>query len=172
MAVNLSARQLRSPELVGQVETLLQQYQLSPSKLELELTERVILDASHAQTQLSLQSLQDMGLRLALDDFGTGYSSLRYLTEHRFNVLKIDKSFVQALADKGKEYTLVAALIAIARELEMSVVAEGVETAEQLLLLNELNCPSVQGFYFSKPQLPDVLDAQLVKEDGCWYLRP
>ncbi|WP_115719720.1 putative bifunctional diguanylate cyclase/phosphodiesterase [Gallaecimonas mangrovi] len=172
MSVNLSARQLRTPELHQHLTQLLKQYQLSPGQLELELTERAVLDASHPQVQQSLYICQKLGVGLALDDFGTGFSSLKYLTEHPFNVLKIDKSFVQALPAHNREYTLVAALIAIAQKLKMDVVAEGVETAEQLAILQSLQCPVVQGYYFSRPLQPKQLLARLYRQGQQWHLEP
>lgn len=170
MSVNLSARQLRTHELHTQLQRLLEKYQLPSGQLELELTERAVLDTSHPQVRQSLAVVEELGVGLALDDFGTGYSSLRYLTEHPFNVLKIDKSFVQALPERDREYTLVAALIAIAHKLGMDVVAEGVETAEQLAILQSLQCPVVQGYYFSRPLAPDDLLARLERRGQHWQL--
>ncbi|EKE73674.1 putative bifunctional diguanylate cyclase/phosphodiesterase [Gallaecimonas xiamenensis] len=171
MAVNLSARQLRSPELIPQLEALLARYRLAPGQLELELTERVVLDDTHPQVRLSLARIAELGVRLALDDFGTGYSSLRYLTEHPFTVVKIDKSFVQALPAKGREYALVAAFVATAQKLGMDVVAEGVETAEQQALLETLQCPLVQGYLLSRPLDPLTLLARLQCQGATWHLK-
>ncbi|WP_341501975.1 EAL domain-containing protein [Gallaecimonas sp. GXIMD4217] len=170
MAINVSARQLREPSLVDNIEMLLQRYRLPASGLELELTERVVLDAGHEQTRQNLQGLQALGLSLALDDFGTGYSSLRYLNEHAFHCLKIDKAFVSQLQHGGKEKTLISAVIAMAQKLGIWVVAEGVETEEQLTQLKLMNCNAIQGYLFAPPLPPRALLEALTVRDGHCYL--
>ena len=99
----------------------------------------------------ALQDLHQLGVKLSMDDFGTGYSSLSYLRQYSFDVLKIDRSFISGITEKKEDLDLVKATIAMAHSLDLSVVAEGVETHEQLFLLDELGCDLVQGYYFSKP---------------------
>ena len=99
----------------------------------------------------ALQNLHQLGVKLSMDDFGTGYSSLSYLRQYSFDVLKIDRSFISGITEKKEDLDLVKATIAMAHSLDLSVVAEGVETHEQLFLLDGLGCDLVQGYYFSKP---------------------
>ena len=156
MAVNLSPRQFRDPSLVSFVQQALETAQVEPDKLELEITEGVLL-SGHQFVENALNGLAQLGVLLSMDDFGTGYSSLSYLRKFAFNVLKIDRSFVHGLTETKADRELVYASIALAHSLELKVVAEGVETAEQLALLNELGCDYAQGFYLAKPMTSDAL---------------
>ena len=150
MAVNLSPRQFRDPELVNIIIHALNENTISNECLELEITEGVLMN-SQASIHDALVQIDELGIKLSMDDFGTGYSSLSYLREYPFDVLKIDRSFIAGITDNKADCNLVKAAIAMSHSLEIKVVAEGVETKEQLDLLNELNCDIAQGFYLSKP---------------------
>lgn len=150
ISVNLSRSQLVLSDLPTVIQTVLRETGLPPSCLQLEVTESTIMrDADLAQRVLN--ALKDIGVQLAMDDFGTGYSSLSCLHQFPFDVLKIDRSFIANL-DRGRDMTaLVHAVVALARNLEIHVVAEGIETTEQLITLQSLGCQFGQGYYFSKP---------------------
>jgi diguanylate cyclase len=150
MAVNVSARQLREGDLVGEVEALLDECDLPASALCLEITEGVVL-ADTPETAAALRGLRALGVDLAVDDFGTGFSSLSYLKRHPVTQLKVDRSFVIGLGSAGSDRSLVAAIIAMAHALGLDVVAEGVELAEQALDLVALGCGNAQGYLFSRP---------------------
>lgn len=150
MAVNLSPRQFRDPELVNIIIHALNENTISNECLELEITEGVLMDGQTSIREALLQ-IDELGIKLSMDDFGTGYSSLSYLREYPFDVLKIDRSFIAGITDNKADCNLVKAAIAMSHSLEIKVVAEGVETKEQLDLLNELNCDIAQGFYLSEP---------------------
>ena len=150
MAVNLSPRQFRDPELVNIIIHALNENTISNECLELEITEGVLMDGQTSIREALLQ-IDELGIKLSMDDFGTGYSSLSYLREYPFDVLKIDRSFISGITDNKADCNLVKAAIAMSHSLEIKVVAEGVETKEQIDLLNELNCDIAQGFYLSKP---------------------
>lgn len=155
LAVNLSARQFTQPGIVETVRQILRESGLPPAWLKLELTESTLMGDPEAALS-SMRRLKALGVSLAIDDFGTGYSSLAYLQRFPVDVLKIDRSFVQDLPREDSDSReLARAIMALARSLRLSVVAEGVETREQLELLAELGCEAVQGFYFSPP-LPEV----------------
>lgn len=149
MAVNLSPRQFRNPKLVSFIEQALHDFELSAQSLELEITEGVLM-SGHAYTDEALDSLSKLGISIAMDDFGTGYSSLSYLRRYPFNVLKIDRSFVQDITEDTADRELVNAAIAMAHSLGLKVVAEGVETEAQLSHLTSQGCESAQGYLFSK----------------------
>jgi diguanylate cyclase (GGDEF)-like protein/PAS domain S-box-containing protein len=148
--VNLSARQIDDPRIVGTVEEILSRTGLPAEYLTLEITESALMrDASGALSVLS--ALKEIGVLLAIDDFGTGYSSLSYLQRFPLDILKVDRSFVEELGVSTKGETIVAAVIELAHALGLKVVAEGVETPVQLDVLRSLDCDLAQGFLFSKP---------------------
>jgi len=153
IAVNLSAAQFRDEGLADRIDSLLQEYDLPGSALELEVTESVVMeDVTRVQTILS--GLRRLGCRLAIDDFGTGYSSLAYLKRFQVDVLKIDKSFVYGLGDEGDDTAVVRAIFGLARSLRLEVAAEGVETVAQIDALRRLAGPEgfiAQGYYFAAP---------------------
>jgi EAL domain-containing protein (putative c-di-GMP-specific phosphodiesterase class I) len=126
------------------------QYDVPPHALELEITESVLLDDHHNVAE-ELNSLRAVGVTLSLDDFGTGYSSLSYLKRFRFDVLKIDRSFVSGLPDKSEDVLLVKAILAMAKGLDLRVVAEGVESHDQLLFLSGQGCDYAQGYLLAMP---------------------
>lgn len=164
IAVNLSALQFRQPDLVGMVARILAETGLDPSshELELELTESLLM-RNVEKTAATLHRLHEMGVKLSIDDFGTGYSSLSYLKRFPLNSLKIDQSFVRDLSSNPDDAAIVSAIIALGHGLKLNVIAEGVETAEQLAYLRELKCDEMQGFLFSRP-IPASEITQLLQE--------
>ncbi|HXM66815.1 MAG TPA: PAS domain S-box protein [Candidatus Acidoferrum sp.] len=164
MAVNISAMQLRDKNFLEGVFAILKDTGLDPRSLELELTESILM--KHAESTASiLKSLRSSGVQLAVDDFGTGYSSLSYLRKFPIDALKIDQSFVRQITTIPDETIIVEAVISMGRSLKLRVVAEGVETQEQLAFLQAHQCDEAQGYYFSRPLLPhqfaNMLENQL-----------
>jgi diguanylate cyclase (GGDEF)-like protein/PAS domain S-box-containing protein len=149
VAVNFSARQFQQFNLVQMVANCLERTGLAPKYLELEITETTAMQDVDYTTKV-LRELQSMGVQIALDDFGTGYCSLNYLKKFPLNILKIDKSFVSELTTDPCERAIANAVATLGRDLNLSVVAEGVETKEQLDCLRSLHCQEIQGYYFSK----------------------
>jgi diguanylate cyclase (GGDEF)-like protein/PAS domain S-box-containing protein len=148
--VNVSSRQLSDPRLVEDVEFALAESGLNPQSLSIEVTESSLIENTE-QTLMTLNRLKAMNIRLEIDDFGTGYSSLSYLRRLPFDTLKIDRSFIHELGTGSDGLDIVKAITEMAHSLRLEVIAEGVETEEQLLQLRELGCKYVQGFLFSKP---------------------
>ncbi len=150
VSVNLSGKQLSQPDLIQDIKTILQETELDPSFLELEITESVIMEnAEYAADMLS--QLRDLRVQINVDDFGTGYSSLSYLHRFPVNNLKIDQSFVSRIGVDEENSEIISTILTLARNLGMDVIAEGVETKEQLHHLQALGCEQGQGFYFSVP---------------------
>ena len=161
--VNISARQLNDPALVGVVADGLRRHGIDASQLGIEITESALLeDAEGAVTALS--SLRELGVRLAVDDFGTGYSSLSYLKRLPVDAVKIDRSFVDGLAVDGDDSAIVAAVAGMARALRLTTIAEGVENLDQLRALRRLGCDLAQGFFFTTPQ-PAAHITRLLESD-------
>ncbi len=150
VAINLSPKQFSDPDLVGSVATILQEEQLAPELLELELTEGLLLEATDS-TRSQLNELKQLGLTLAMDDFGTGYSSLSYLKKFPIDVIKIDRSFIKDIPENEDDMEITSAVIAMAHNLKLKVVAEGVETPAQLTFLRRQNCDIGQGYLFDRP---------------------
>lgn len=150
MAVNVSGHQIRQPGFVEDVATALRETALSPEDLELEITESTIMQEDE-ETDRAFRQLHEMGVPIALDDFGTGYSSLSYLRRFHIHRLKIDRSFVSRIPDDPEDMALTAAIVAMAQQLLLPVVGEGVETVEQAQSLTEIGCDELQGYLFSKP---------------------
>jgi diguanylate cyclase (GGDEF)-like protein len=151
VAVNLSAVQLRQPDFPALIERILDDSNLVPSTLELEVTESVFLDPSKLAITKTLHEVAAMGVRLAIDDFGTGYSSLAYLKHFPFDRIKIDKSLVRDIGEESNADAIVKAIIALGRSLGKSVTAEGVETERQLAFLRHNTCDEVQGYLLARP---------------------
>jgi len=149
LAVNFSARQFQQPSFISRVEEILKETNLDPSWLELEITESSIMKDPDKAIERLLE-LKMMGIKVAIDDFGTGYSSLNYLKRFPIDTLKIDRSFVSDLCKDPHDTAIVRAIITLGHALDLTVIAEGVETREQLESLKELECDVVQGFLFSK----------------------
>jgi diguanylate cyclase (GGDEF)-like protein/PAS domain S-box-containing protein len=156
MAVNLSPRQLSSPQLVDRVAEIIARSRVRPEDLTLEITENALMQ-DVAAAEIVLRALKALGLRLAIDDFGTGYSSLGYLRRFPIDILKIDQSFVAQLGTDAHSTAIVTSVIHLATALDLDVVAEGVETREQLAQLELLGCQLAQGYYWSKPVPPDEI---------------
>ncbi|MBF0273444.1 MAG: EAL domain-containing protein [Magnetococcales bacterium] len=150
MAVNLSALQFQKSDLVDEVRAVLEETGLPAGALELEITESMVMGNVEKSIE-RMRNLKDLGLTLAVDDFGTGYSSLNYLKRFPIDTLKIDQSFVRDLGNTREGLAIVLAIISMGRALNLEIVAEGVETREQMLLLKEHGCHELQGYFFSKP---------------------
>ncbi|MEO5696487.1 MAG: EAL domain-containing protein, partial [Burkholderiaceae bacterium] len=166
MAVNLSPRQFRSPQLQQSVMDVLAQTGMAPGLLELEVTEGALMDNTVA-TRAVLKSLNDAGVSIALDDFGTGYSSLAYLTRMPIGNIKVDKCFVAGLLEGGENEAIVRAILAMAHSLGTRVTAEGVETLEQARALKAMACDCLQGYYFSRPVAASDIPVLLARQ---WLL--
>lgn len=150
ISVNLSGKQFAQSDLIEQIKNTMAETRLNPRGLKLEITESVVMENIETATQM-LQQLRDLGVQLSIDDFGTGYSSLSYLHRFPIDTLKIDKSFVMKMIDNNENIEIVRTIIMLAQNLGMDVIAEGVETKEQLALLRKLKCEKGQGYYFSRP---------------------
>ena len=160
VAINVSARQFRTPHFLDGVAEIIAESGISPEQFELELTESILMEPESSQTQ-GLYRLRALGVHFAIDDFGTGYSSLSYIKRFPIGMLKIDQSFVRGLPDGINDARIAAAIIAMARSLDLDVIAEGVETREQLEFLRAEQCPKVQGYLFSRPLPPDEIEPHL-----------
>jgi predicted signal transduction protein with EAL and GGDEF domain len=160
VAVNLSPVQFKQTTLPLQVVSALSKSSLEPARLELEITEAVLLKNTES-TQDTLRQLRNIGVRIALDDFGTGYSSLSYLSRFQFDKIKIDRSFVNDMGSRTDALSIVRAITSLGVDLGMTVTAEGVETEEQLAYLRTVCCTEVQGFLFSRPRSARDLDVFL-----------
>ncbi|HCK82850.1 MAG TPA: EAL domain-containing protein [Candidatus Competibacter sp.] len=162
LCVNLSSRQLLDGGLFEDIRRLLAETGCDPALLELEITESVLIDNSDTARAL-LNSLRDLSIRLSLDDFGTGYSSLSYLHQFPFDTIKIDRTFIQTMDQSDGRLEIVRAIIALARALGKNVVAEGLETLEQVDLLTSLGCDFGQGYYFARPMNAVAAESFLTK---------
>jgi diguanylate cyclase (GGDEF)-like protein len=161
MSINLSACQFAQSSLIQQIDQVIAQTQIQPSSLRLEITESVIMEGNDTTFQ-TLQQLRERNICLSIDDFGTGYSSQNYLHAFPVDILKIDRSFVQRLQSTSNHLGLIPAIINIASTLNMVVIAEGVETAEQLAQLRKLKCEFGQGYFFSQPVSAQSATEQLL----------
>jgi len=148
MAINIASKQLKQPDLIKMIADILQEVQLEPQYLELELTENVLVNCVESIEKIA--KLKAMGVQLTLDDFGSGYSGLNYLRDISIDRIKIDKSFVNNINVNRGDEIIIQAIVSMAKELNLEVLAEGIETSEQLSFLTEKKCGHVQGFYFSK----------------------
>ena len=162
LAVNLSARQFRQPYLARFIEDTLQEAGINPSRLEVELTESLLMEDNEATSGV-LAALATMGVRVAMDDFGTGHSSLSYLKRFDIDTLKIDRSFVNELPHDPEDKAIATAIVAMGHSLHMKVVAEGVETRAQAACLRELGCDEMQGYLLSRPMNPTALVAWMTQ---------
>jgi diguanylate cyclase (GGDEF)-like protein/PAS domain S-box-containing protein len=151
VAINLSARQLESPDLAGMVRDALVEFGANPARVAFEITETVLLHDVDTVVQ-TLDELKRLGVRLSLDDFGTGYSSLTYLTRLPIDVVKVDRSFVSQLGTGSRDASIVEMVVTMARTLQLDVIAEGVETEEQAAVLRSLGCRYAQGYLFAHPK--------------------
>lgn len=162
LAINVSPRQFHQDDFVSRVTTVIHETGIQPSQLELELTEGMLVENIEEVTSKILQ-LQQMGIRFSIDDFGTGYSSLRYLKQLPLDRLKIDQSFVRDIHNSDANAHIVETIISMAHHLEFEIIAEGVETTEEMKFLELRGCKMFQGYYFSKP-LPEHMFTALLKD--------
>ena len=151
IAVNLSEIQLREGNLVTYFNSLIEEFQVSPKYIEIEITESMIMKSVDRNIQYLLE-IKELGASIALDDFGTGYSSLNHLTKLPIDVLKIDRSFVVDMTQNDKSRFIVENIIQLSHKLGITVVAEGVEEKEQVDYLKSIECDTVQGYYYSRPE--------------------
>lgn len=170
MSVNLSVKQFQERDLVRDLERMLQEIGLDPSRLQLEITESVVMDDTEYAAGL-LKGLKSIGVKLAVDDFGTGYSSLSLLRRFPLDEMKIEKEFINGLGKNDQDAVIVQLVTDLAHELGMRVVAEGVETAEQLTRLREMECDQAQGYYFWE-SLPGEETTALLADSSDWLLNP
>jgi EAL domain-containing protein (putative c-di-GMP-specific phosphodiesterase class I) len=161
VSVNLSARQFQQLDLVASVAQALDETGIDPRALELEITESSAMQNAE-NTIHSLRELKAIGVRISMDDFGTGYSSLNYLKRFPIDTLKLDQSFVHDITTDRSAAAIVSAVISLAHSLELKVVAEGVETEEQLAFLRQHRCERIQGFLFSAPMSAEELEPYLM----------
>jgi diguanylate cyclase (GGDEF)-like protein len=161
MAVNVSAMEFQDPNFLEHLFQVLEETATDPALLKIELTESVLMKNAE-RAIIVLRKMRESGIKVAIDDFGTGYSSLSYLQRFPIDELKIDQSFVRQIGSADGDTAIVTAVISMARSLRLRVVAEGVETVEELEFLREQQCDEVQGYYFSKPVPPDLLAGLLV----------
>ncbi len=170
VAVNVSINQFKEQNFFDIVENILNETGLAPKYLELEITESILINNVNEAFRL-LCRLNELGVQLAIDDFGTGYSSMNYLSRLPFDLLKIDRSFIAASTNSKEDATIVNTVIALAHSLDMQVIAEGVETAEQLRLLHQAGCNLIQGYLCGKPQPLAEIDAALRDEGNVPFYR-
>ncbi len=166
ISVNLSAKQFLQPNLVEDIGKLLGELSLPPEALKLEITESTVMADPSAAVEM-LQQIKSLGIHLAIDDFGTGYSSLSYLHRFPLDTLKIDRSFISGMGDDGAGMEIARTILPMANNLRLDVVAEGVETIQQVALLKKLHCKYGQGYYFSRP-LSAEGTAALLAGDLTW----
>lgn len=168
IAVNVSVVQLQDPDFLEMVKSTLIESNLPPELLEIEITESVFMESVQANIA-NLEKLKKLGVSIALDDFGTGYSSLSYLRLLPINVLKIDKSFIDRIHFNSKDCSMLEGIIHLSNNLNISVVAEGVELKEQLEILTSMNCEIVQGYLFSKPVPSELIENMLYQLNSINY---
>ncbi len=160
VAVNLSPMQFKNPALFNTIKMILDETGLPPAKLELEVTEGGLMDCNATNLQ-TLHALRQTGITIALDDFGTGYSSMSYLKQLPLTHIKVDRSFISGLPGSRDSLAIVRAIISLSKNLDFTVTAEGVENIEQALLLKDLHCDKLQGYYFSAPVRAHAIDELL-----------
>jgi EAL domain-containing protein (putative c-di-GMP-specific phosphodiesterase class I) len=160
IAVNLSARQVRAPEFVETIAAIIAETGIDADLLELELTESILMDPD-AQRIEGFQLLRELGVHFSIDDFGTGYSSMSYVKQFPIGMLKIDQSFVRGLPSNANDAGITTAILAMARSLELDVIAEGVESSEQRAFLLSAQCPKLQGYLFSVPVPAEEMERML-----------
>ncbi len=168
LVVNVSAKQFRQTDFVTQVQTLVQRHAINPRLLKLELTEH-LLQENIEETIAVMNTLKEVGVQFSLDDFGTGYSSLQYLKLLPLSELKIDQSFIRDITVNSNDRAIVRTIIAMAQGMKLEVIAEGVETEQQLQLLLGLGCTSFQGYLFGRP-VPIEQFERLLKPPGVQWM--
>ncbi|MEJ0012379.1 MAG: bifunctional diguanylate cyclase/phosphodiesterase [Bauldia sp.] len=167
MAINVSPVQLRDPGFADEIRQIVESHGHSPSRFDLELTEGILVN-NPMIAERKLRKLKEFGFNLSLDDFGTGFSSIGYLRQFPFNTLKVDRSFVKEIGMNGEANALFQSLVSLGDALGLSIIAEGIETEDQLRLLRLTRCQQVQGFFFSRPVPADDIDTMLAgKQRGA-----
>ncbi|MEC0144862.1 EAL domain-containing protein [Paenibacillus alginolyticus] len=161
VSVNFSAKQFIRKDMLAILEQILTETEIDPKWLEIEITENTLLQLGEMD---SLSAIRSMGITLCIDDFGTGYSSLNYIRQLKADVLKLDKSFIQNICENNEDKAIVKVMIGMAHDLNIAIIAEGVETKDQLSLLRKLKCHEIQGFLFSPPVAPEDCEKLLAKE--------
>jgi len=159
----MCARQFMEADIVDYIISTLKQYNLSGSSFEIEITENTIMDDMDSIIR-KLNELSNFGITIAIDDFGTGYSSLSYLHKLPIQTLKIDRTFLKESRMNKEDNTIINTIVAMAKGLNLNVVAEGVETHAQLDYLREIDCSEAQGFLFGKPLPPEIISQLLIQE--------
>ncbi|QKS71631.1 EAL domain-containing protein [Paenalkalicoccus suaedae] len=160
MSINISPIQFKDIHFIKNITSILQEVDLAPEFVEIEITESILIDQFDSIVE-KLKELRALGVRIALDDFGTGFSSLSYLRKLPIDTLKIDKSFIDDILIEHHPRMIIASIVSMAHEMKLEVVAEGVETKEQVQYLTKHNCDTLQGYYFAKPQLFELLEEKL-----------
>lgn len=169
ICVNISGRQFRHGTLIALIDEVLESTGLDATELELEITESVIMEDVE-ETFTTFASLQERGIRLSIDDFGTGYSSLNYLKRFPISKFKIDRSFIEDITTDANDAAIASTIVALAKSLNVAVIAEGIETEEQLRLLEKMGCRQGQGYFFSKPLPADAMESFLLRDASCQQL--
>jgi EAL domain-containing protein (putative c-di-GMP-specific phosphodiesterase class I) len=164
VAVNLSAFQFRNGTLPGTIREALAEHRLDPAYLEVEITESALMSDPEESVSI-LRKLSEMGVQVSVDDFGTGYSSMSYLQRFPIDKLKIDRTFISDVTSSNDDASIVSAIVSLGHTLKLKVIAEGVETPEQLEFLQMLGCDQYQGFHYSKP-MPAEEFAELIRRGG------
>jgi EAL domain-containing protein (putative c-di-GMP-specific phosphodiesterase class I) len=162
VAVNLSPRQFKNPHLLATIHEIIGN-DFDPQWLELEITESALMEDVESSLE-TLHALRLMGIRISLDDFGTGYSSMSYLKQLPLNIVKVDQSFVRDMTTDKNNLMIVRAIVSLAKNLGFAVTAEGVETLEQVQMLQKLECETLQGYYYSRPVAPEKIPALLARD--------
>jgi EAL domain-containing protein (putative c-di-GMP-specific phosphodiesterase class I) len=162
LCINISPRQLRDSQLLNKIKTILKEHHFLAQHLELEITESVAID-NFDDTISKLNQIRSTGIKVALDDFGTCYSSLNYLRQFPIDALKIDRTFINEVMFNSQTASIVKSIISIAHSLDLSVIAEGVETEEQFNFLYDLHCDFLQGYLISPPVSLDKIEEILIK---------
>ena len=166
ICINADATEFSHSRFYDVVSQLIEEYDLQPHRLHIEITESSLIQR-HASVNQQLYSLKALGVRLALDDFGTGYASLSYLQEYPFDFIKIDKSFISKIVDNKTQYAIVKAILTLANALNMQVVAEGIETEQQKDLLLKMGCEYGQGYWFGRPVTAEVATQMLLDQQSA-----
>ena len=166
VSINLSANEFSDVNLLAEIESVLEETGLDPGHLEIELTETTVMDRSDEKNMAILNQIQALGVKLSIDDFGTGYSSLSYLKNLPFNAIKIDRSFIRDITRDRSGEAIIRAILSMAHNLNLEVIAEGVETREQLEFLRALKGEKIQGYFYSKPLPPLEVEKKLVSKES------
>ena len=162
LSVNISSIQYKRPDFVTKVMSTVNKYGLDPSKLELEITESVLIDDMKTVFE-KMEELRDFGIRISIDDFGTGYSSLQYLKSLPADTLKLDKTFIDSAENDSSTKIIIETMIGMSKKLGFETVAEGVETKEQLEILENMGCDIIQGYYLGKPVSDEEIENLLLR---------